>query len=423
MRKKILVGILAVSLILGLMNFVAIGKRTITYWSEEAPTLGNDLANVLKFEALNPDVDIVREYIPAGNMAEKMMMAIVGNSTPDVVKGYQGRAGSYWYQGALESLTGTLPQVDLDDYIPSVLELCSIDGNLIGYPFPYGARNWGVNPVMLERAGVSSLVPITGDNREWYMDDFMTVAEAIGELDGVYPIAFFAKGGSGDYYTLVNFQMFGANLYEDGDHTKTTLNSDAGVEALEWMVGMVEMGLAPDGAAALCDDDFVAMKAAGKVAFGGWPRTKAQWQKNFDNGLIGYVTEDILIEPPHKKGTPAPTLFIGPDLISVCTNSSDKELAIVFAQFASNAENHKERIDPSSLLLSPRLSIEVTNPWASILQNMAIKNGIGDLGMSSPFYLEGRSLQYPELQAAFMGMKTPKEALDDFAAALSALWQ
>ena len=421
MFKKLLIGMLVIGLTLGLMSSLAIGKTKVVYWSTEPPTLPEDVEHTLQFEVLNPDIDVIRQYIPAGNASEKMMIAIASGNTPDVITDYLGRVSAYWDQDALESLNGTLSEEELNDYIPGLLDFCSINGNLIGYPVPYAGRLWAVNSVIAERAGVLNLIP-QGENLEWGFDTFMVATRKINELEGIYPIGFFASGASGDYYTLIFFQMFGATLYEKGDHTKTTLNSNAGVEALEWMIQMVEEGLAPLGPAGMCDDDFVAMRAAGKIAFGGWPFTQKQAQEHYDNGLIDYVAKDIFIEPPHKMGTPAPPLFIGPPMFSVCKNASDKDAAIAFALYMTNAENTQKIADTYSRI-GTRKSTKTSSLKARVGQNIAMKNGIGDLGLTSPYYLEVRDLLYPQLQAAFMGQKTAKQALDDFAQAVSELWK
>lgn len=423
MFKKFMLGMLVIALALSLGIQALAEKTTITYWSMVPASCPWDTEIVEEFEKQFPDIKVNRKYIPSGNMKEKVMTAIAGGETPDVLTDDVRRIAAWSYQGALESLNGKLSEEDLNDFIPSLLESLTIEGNLIGYPLPYGSRRWGVNKTIVEKAGVVDLLP-TGENREWFFEDFMKVVEAIAELDeDVYPLGFFANGCSGDYYTLVNFQMFGANLYENGDHTKTTLNSEAGVEALEWMINMVDRGYAPKGVAAITDDDFVAMRASGKVAFGGWPFVAKQRQAHYDNKLIDYLAEDYYIEPPHIKGTPAPPLFTS--LITICVFKGDKvDAALKFAEFYASKENTM-KVVKASLQLSTRKSVPLFSESEAVKvpQYIALKNGIADSGITSPYYLEVRNLLYPELQAAFMGEKTPKEALDDFAEAVSALWK
>jgi len=220
----------------------------------------------------------------------------------------------------------------------------------------------------------------------------------------------------------MNFQMFGATLYENKDFTKTTLNSEAGVKALEWMIEMVEKGYAPLGVVALTATDFVNLGNAGKVVFGGPPWPVEQRQAHYDNKLIDYVAETVVMEVPHIKGTPAPPLYVSTPTICVF-KGGEVEAATKFAAFYVNRENTIKKIEGTGRL-SPRLSIPTTPGGnAEIAKNIILKNGATNFGVVSPFYSEIRSLLPIALQAAFMGVKTPKQALDDFAKDAEALWR
>lgn len=420
MLKKILVMLLTVGLVMGLSSFGA-SEVVITHWSTGGGAVdAMELELAEKFEQLHPGVKIVFEHIPAGNMAQKVMIAIASGETPDVLKEYVGRISSYWGQGAIESLNGTLSEEDLEDFIPTVMGLCTMDGNLIGYPYPFGARSFGVNMTLLERAGVSDLVP-SGDSLEWGVEAFEQAIEKVSQLEGFYGTGFFAANPSGDYHTLGVIQMFGGYLYQDGDHTKTALNSEAGVRGVQWMIDTVDKGFATPGPAGTTDDHHVEAMWSGKIAFGGWVPDPDRAQANFDSGMIEYLADYRLLEFPHEEGVAPPPVFIGPDIVCVFKGSENKEMAIEWARFQSSREVMQRWLEVFPGIPS-RKSIRVDNEFTATIQSIIVKNGVGDLGFTSPFYQEVRGLLNAEVQAAFIGMKDPKQALDDFAQDLLGLW-
>ncbi len=419
MFKKLLVGVLVIGLVLSFAS-AALAKRTITFW-DTAPANGVEVANYERFLVQFPDIKVEREYIPPGSIRDKVMIAIAGDTTPDVIFDYIGRVSAYYYQDALESLNGTLPQGDFDDFLPSLLKQFTINETLIGYPVSFGCRLWGIDKIIVENAGVANLIP-QGLNREWSFEDFMTVADAVKEL-GIFPFGFHTGAAGGDYYTIMYTQIFGTKLYENGDHTKTTWNSEAGVRALEWMVKMVEEGYAPPGVAGLTSGNIMDMKARGKVlVFSFFLPDRSQ--THYDSGIIDYVQNDWQIEVPHVEGVPAPPLFNGPGAFSLFKSVKDKDAALTFMRFMVSKES-VENVNLNTegwMPISSRISAEV-KPEAEVTQFMVNKNGLGDLGLASPYYSEVRVLMAAELQAAFMGIKSPKEALDDFAQGVAELWK
>lgn len=425
-RSQMLKKVLSILLVVGLLIIFAVplaAEVKIMHWQGDDPA-GIEWLEIMiqRFEKIHPGVKIETECIPVGNMAQKVMIAIASDTTPDTLREYIGRCSSWWKHGALGSLNGTLSEEDLEDFYPSLLELCSMDGNLIGYPFPFGCRTFGVNMTLLEKAGVADLMP-KGDNRELSLETCEQALEKVSELEGVYGTGFFASGCSGDYHMLGWFQSFGGYLYQNGDHTRTTLNSEAGVRALEWMIDLVDRGIATPGPAGTVDDHHVEAMWSGKIAFGGWVPNPTMAKNNYESGTIDYLPEYRFLEFPHAKGVAPPPVFMGPDVASVFKGCEDRELAIEWAQFMTSREGTQFWVDEFAPVIPSRKSVHVESEIMNILKRIIEKNGVGDLGLTSPYYLEVRNLQYPELQAAFAKMKTPKRALDDFADAVRKLWE
>jgi len=423
MLKKLVACLLAVSFLV--ISHVALAGETITIRHWMTPPNELYVSLLEQFEEEHPNIKMEVEGIPPGNMAQKVMLAIAAGDTPDVLMDYLGRTSSWCHYDALELLNDTLTPEDIEDFYPSIIDLFTIDGNFFAYPGVYGVRTYMVNKTILERAGVANLLP-QGLNREWTLDTWMKVAGKIKAL-GIYPTAFFCNGASGDYMTLENFKMFGASLYEDGNYRKTTLNSEAGVKALEWMLDIVKKEYAPRGIPGFTDDHYVEMFFSGKVAMGGMftilDQTMAK--TNFENKLIDYVADFYLVQTPHIKDAPAPGLYTGPNSFVLFKDKSKerKEAGIKFIKFMTAKEAMQKICDAEQVSLSPRKSTVLLSETLKVAQKTIENNGIADLGIASPYYLEVRNLQFPELQAAFLGKKSPQQALDDFAKAVEKLWK
>lgn len=418
MKRILLVALLVVGL--GLTAFAA-DKVTVRFW--RAPTDEKQMALLDYFQEQNPDINLVIEWIPPANIREKVLLAIAAGDPPDVLYDYPGRTMALAAQGFLEPLEDTLTAEDYDDFIPGVIGLNSLDGHFYGYPFGCSYRAIEVNMDLCEEAGVAHLLP-TGPGRNWTFEAFMKVADGIKSL-GVYPFAFFAKATSGDYYMLTYFQMFGASLYEGGDYTKTTLNSEAGVRALQWMIDMVGQGYAPKGVAGLSADDFISMKVRAQVGIGGWCWTKEQLQLNVDNGIIDYIPNWYFVSLPHVEGIPGPPAYMAWNQTVVFKGQSPETLAASkrLARWLGSTEPYELLSHAHAMPTRKSASVDHLQEFGRLQVEWVSINGVADLGYCSPFYLEVRDLQHVALQEAFMGLKTPKKALDDFAEAVAKLWE
>jgi len=199
------------------------------------------------------------------------------------------------------------------------------------------------------------------------------------------------------------------------------------VMALEWMIDMVKGGYAPSGVAGITDGDYLNFMNTGRsVMQGRTPGTALATETLFDNGLLDYIPDFRVVGTPHASGILNPPLFIGPSGYVVFKEDDTEKLktSIDFAKFVTSKENSK-KVCEAYQQLSARYSVRLFEDQKCFLvaQKLISENGVGDLGLSSPHYLEVRDAQFPELQAAFMGKKTPQQALDDFAKKIRNIWK
>jgi len=426
--KKILAVLLVLGLLAGAASVAAADDRvTVSFWSGSLSVDYQKEALAI-FTQLHPEIKVENEFVPMGNVADKVTLAAAAEALPNVLLGYAGRSIAFYFQDLTEPLEATLTQEEIDNFIPGILDIYTVDGTLTSYPVYQNVIGYAVNKTLLEEAGCLELLP---ENREITLDTWTQIAEKTSVLPGVYPAHLIAKGKGGDYYILQYFQMFGANQFEGRDYTQTTLNSDAGVKALEWMIDMADKGWCPPGPAGLDSTDYAKWLYTGKLVFMGCePSMTTNFTRTeyFNQGFADRIYELCATQTPHVEGVPIPGLFPSPTNVVVFKGENDpakKEAAITLAKFFltqdfSDWATETMQTLPTQRDVSSGMELE---PAFQFTLKLLAEVGMADLGMASPYYLEVRLARFPELQAAFMGIKTPREALDDFAKIVADMWR
>lgn len=423
MKIKWLVGMLVIVMCL-LGSSVGIAKVELTHWHNTVGPLRqvDDTMLAEEFMKLHPEVDIEVTEVVSNMLATKIAAAVLGEVPPTTTRDYLGRLAAWANQGLLVDLTGTLSQEDLDDFYPAVLVGLTINGKLIGYPTALWLQTYLVNQTILDKAGVAFPKGV------WTLVDWISAAAKVKAI-GYWPTVFFFADHGGDYLTLTNLGVYGATLWENNDHTQTTLNSPTGTKALQWMVGIEKLAYAPPGSVGRHVVPYMEMFNSGQVAMASMTLRQATLGFRQDVLAKEQVSElqDIrVVETPRFGDSLGLGLPYGPNGVVVFKNDNPEVVkwAINWAQFLTNKENGDFQAI-SDTQFAPRQS---SNPHAdnkafSDALALVVKYGLYDCGMGSPYYLEVRKLLPPQTQAAFLGTKTAQEALDDFAASIVALWE
>lgn len=88
------------------------------------------------FEAENPDIELVFEDIPLGEMEDKVMTSLTTNEVPDVVNLNPHFIGNIAKEGGLLKLDDLVGSISLSDtFLEGPLESCKMDGSLYALPW------------------------------------------------------------------------------------------------------------------------------------------------------------------------------------------------------------------------------------------------------------------------------------------------
>ena len=130
-----------------------------------------EMIQAQEFMKLYPHVTIEVEVIPFEDLTVRVPAAIAAGGAPDILKDYLGRTAQYWHEGVLEPLEDLIPQDELADYLPSLVEMYTLDGHLHALPSYSWVGHLVANKAIWDEKGLGHLLP-TIDNPSWTVEEF-----------------------------------------------------------------------------------------------------------------------------------------------------------------------------------------------------------------------------------------------------------
>lgn len=205
---------------------------------------GGDLRNGLTREALDlfsaahEDIEVSPEYSEWTGYWDKLATQFAGGDAPDVLQMDEAYIDSYGTRSSLLDLETVSDVLDLSAMDDAVLDTGRLaDGTLVGAPLGIGIFSVGVNPTILEQAGLE--MP---DDSSWTWEDFAELSTAVSD---------WASGAGED---VVGFDFFGTSAAELGAWARqsgeqvfpredeTLISKDTIVAYLEYARALVDSG-------------------------------------------------------------------------------------------------------------------------------------------------------------------------------------
>jgi multiple sugar transport system substrate-binding protein len=178
---------------------------------------------------------------------------------------------NFAWAGYLSPLTGYADQALLDDFLPSIIDQGTYNGELYSLgQFDSGLAIWG-NRAYLDAAGVR--IP-TGVDDAWTKEEFVAALAALQALDEVeFALDMHFNYGRGEWYTYgfsPLLQGFGGDLIDRSDYQAATgtLNGPESVAAMQALQDWVDAGYINPGQTT--DDDFYGSKISALAWVGHW---------------------------------------------------------------------------------------------------------------------------------------------------------
>ncbi|MFN8502426.1 extracellular solute-binding protein [Kouleothrix sp.] len=298
-------------------------KGNITYWtayntvSPEFKTLTEQI--IPAFQKLHPNVTIDAQAIPYDELRKKLLAAIAGGETPDLLRADIIWVPEFAEQGALAKLDEAIPDFATykDGFYAGPLATNFYKDHYYGLPLDTNTRVIFFNPAILKEAGIDA-APKT-------VADFAADCAKIKALKK--PDTFcYAEGGTGAWNVLPWIWSQGGNI-TDPTFSKATgfLNSKGTVAAVTMLRDMLKDGtLSPSIlGGGLQTSEAIGKNQVGMIIDGPWmpPIFKEQFPD---------LKYDLAPIPAGDGGSSS---VVGGEDIVLFDKSQNKDAALAFLKF------------------------------------------------------------------------------------------
>jgi len=321
------------------------------------------------------------------------------------------------YSSIYADLAGLLPKAELDAFVPSTISASTFGGKLDILPraqFDVSALYYQKS-LYSDEAKKAAYKEKTGEDLTppdtW--EEVTRQAEFFASPPDFYGTQFAGKEEAinGRFYEMLVAEG-GEYLDADG---KPAFNSEAGVRALDWFVNLYKAKAVPAGTTNYLWDDLGQGFASGTVAVNlDWPG----WAGFFNDPKSSKVAGNVGVKVAPKGSSGKRTGWSGHHGFSVTESCANKEAAASLVWFLTNEDSQK--LESSAGPLPTRTAVWEANiaeaasdPYkAEVLKAFqeAAQNAFAVPQTAA--WIEISNAVYPELQAAILGDKTSKEALD-----------
>ena len=232
-------------------------------YMRQAEGIDLELEFVEEFNQAHPNINVVVDSVPAGETYSKLALTTESGNPPDVFM-------TYWTLGAASNglAMDLTPFIEPDghafftSYVKPGWTFNAYAGKYYGAPYRVAPVSVIINKNMVDAAGLD-LPP-----NDWTWEDFVEYGKALtNEEEGEY--GYCLTGSAESHGTDAQFYPFlfsagGKMINENG---LAGFNSPEGVEALEFMTGLVQEGeIVPPGTTSASNNTCIDMLAADKVA-------------------------------------------------------------------------------------------------------------------------------------------------------------
>lgn len=404
---------------------------TITYWTDPAlaqPVKLPEFTELAAFETwqaeqfmeMYPHVTIEVVGLDWGDLAPVVSTSLAAGDPPDILKDYLGRTSGYGQQEVTVDLFELLPQEEIDDLLPGLVELYTIDGKLHAMPTYFWNQAFVVNMALFEEAGLADMIRV--DDHDWTLDEFYDAAAAIKAADiGVdAPYSQQVASEQADYGVHAFIWGAGGNVY-NSDCTPA-FDDPKTLEGVKFLNKLYQDGILPSDATTASTTDTSNNFYTGRSAIisGGIGFLNSTLGAAIVNDQVTVEMDPVIMTYPHAEGVVS-GLGVGPSGFAVFDKGrSDYEMEWIteFLLFLNSSEaeiTYTENNAQFPARASAGVPLADDANYALTLE-LIQERGTENLGLACPGFGEIRVAQPPHWQAMFLGLETPEEALAALAA-------
>lgn len=321
------------------------------------------------------------------------------------------------YPDLYTDLAKLLPKEEIAQFVDSTIAASTIDGRLIMLP----RAQFDVSALYYQKSLYSDEAKKTAFKAKYGYDlappkTWKEVSDQAIFFSN--PPNFFGTQFPGKE-EAINGRFYEMLVAEGGEYLdkdgKPAFNSEAGVRALDWFVNMYKAKAVPAGTTNYLWDDLGAGFASGSIALDlDWPGWATYFNDPKSSKVAGNV--GVVVQPVGSSGKH--TGWSGHHGFSVTEACAHKDAAASLVWFLTNDDSQK--LEAANGTLPTRKAVwdwdiqqAASDPYKKeVLSTFQESMKYAFPVPRTPQWIEISNVVYPELQAAILGDKTSKEALD-----------
>ena len=428
LRKAVLI-ILAVCLVFASFAFAAPkAPAKLSFWVDGDANAYPGLFEATKQWNKTHDVQVDIIPLPGGDAyTQKLLTSFAGKASPDALLLDELFVPQFAKEGVIANVDkwarGAYP-INAADLYDNALQMALYNGKYYGYPENYSWNVLAYRKDSFEKAGLDPNKPPKTWNEFLEYSKKLTTGGNYGFVVQPY-----------DWWWFAWFWENGGEIFNK-NFTKCTLNSPQGVEALQFYVDLYQkhhvvppaaVGAMPtEGSHFNAETAFINGQVA-MLQVGPWFTMNYATQRPDD-------VKNLMYAPlPVKDGKTIHASTIGGRIVAVSNQSKNKQLAWEFSRFVVETEVKyyqdmlKNQTPEQAVAKIPLFSLLVRRSSAKLaaFQHPLLKVFVDTAPQATlrPRYTNwvkpARTINQ-ELQAAILGLKSPKEALDNMVTIINA---
>ncbi len=403
------------------MAFVLVGGSAISVVAQDKITLNMismaqagmtpDEMNavIAEFVALNPNVEIVPEYVSYDALHDKIATGMAAGQSPfDIML-----VDDIWFPefaeaGWLKDISADVPAEMLADSSPAAWDIVSYNGAQYGLPWLLDQLYFYYNADMLAAAGFDA-PPTT-----W--EEMLTQAQAMKDQGIAESPVVLALGQIEASITEFVVFLYGAGGEFFDEAGTPVFNSPEAVAAVQWLLDAIGSGLVNPASTTYGEEDVRNTMSAGKAAFGvNWAYMLDLANNPDESTVAGQIKMALM--PVFQSGKDAgieSSSNNGSMGFGVSAGSEHAAEALAFIEYLTSKDVQK------------RYAAHVTPLWTSLYSDtelLAAQPVLLDMFAKQwptahvrpkvPYYIELSQTLQVALQEALIGAKSPQQALDE----------
>jgi multiple sugar transport system substrate-binding protein len=382
-------------------------RVSILHWSH--PLTDDDMTVfgplIERFQEAGNNIDVQVELIPWDSRIEQKMSAAVAGTSPDTSYLNVDEFTTYVEEGALVALDEYTDEEFVSDFLPGPRDAMEWDGGIYEIPVLHAFRVAYYNKDIWEQSGLDpEVTPVTWDEMESAFQAILDAKNA-GEHDA-WPVTLAGSGSSSSALREFNpwfYQTGGSLVTPDG---QSGYGTDAGIEAMEFGTRLFQT-YASEADRASTGDDVRERFGQGQVAYlhNDELRGIQFWQESFPDLNFGLAE----IQENTQRWTHG-----GVGCFGMWTPSEERDATWAWISFLTGDGNLE--YNQGFGYVPPRQSIrDEFEPSAGPLLQEALGFQQYAGVEKHPRLWDMWDVITPEMQAAFAGLKSPEEAINDAA--------